>query len=217
MLYKINQMEHYTLTPEDFLSRKERTALMKCCKERAVIDLMKGRRTWVIRYILVDLALYSGLRVSEMCNLKVGDLYLPATDPYIIVRHGKGDRERTVYIDEKLSSHLRWYVEEYKSKTLFQSIEDDAPLFSGQGGKPSPTITLMKSFKEAVHAAQLRDTISIHKCRHTYATYLLHDTGNLKYVQKQLGHSDIAMTSLYANILPEMNGTLANKISRDDE
>jgi site-specific recombinase XerD len=210
-------MEHYTLTPEDFLSRKERTALMKCCKERAVIDLMKGRRTWVIRYILVDLALYSGLRVSEMCNLKVGDLYLPATDPYIIVRHGKGDRERTVYIDEKLSSHLRWYVEEYKSKTLFQSIEDDAPLFSGQGGKHSPTITLMKSFKEAVHAAQLRDTISIHKCRHTYATYLLHDTGNLKYVQKQLGHSDIAMTSLYANILPEMNGTLANKISRDDE
>lgn len=207
---------NYILTPDDFLSRKERATLMKMTRERAELDLMKGRKAWPARFMLVDLALYSGLRVSEMCNLKIGDLHLPAVDSYILVRHGKGNRERTVFIDDNLAGHLRWFLE-YKEKTLLQSVLDDAPLFAGYGGKHSPTITLSKSFKEAVHSARLRDHISIHKCRHTYASFLLHDTGNLRYVQKQLGHTDIAMTSLYASILPEDNGHLANQISRDDE
>jgi integrase/recombinase XerD len=214
--YNIMQQSKYTLTPEDFLSRKERSTILRTCRERAEIDIIKGRITWPVRYMLVDLSLFSGLRVSEMTKLKIKDLYLPASDPYIIVRHGKGDKERTVYIDNKLAGHLRWFID-YKEKTLRQSIEADSPLFSGQGGKQCPTITLMKSFKMAVSTAKLRETLSLHKCRHSYASYLLHDTGNLRYVQKQLGHSDIGMTSLYADILPEENGTLANKIVRDDE
>ena len=59
----------------------------------------------------------------------------------------------------------------------------------------------MKSFKQAIEAASLPKRYSIHKARHTYATYLLHDTNNLRYVMQQLGHSDISMTTLYANIL----------------
>jgi site-specific recombinase XerD len=86
-------------------------------------------------------------------------------------------------------------------------------LFSGRDGKHSPPITLMKSFKQA---AGLPERYSIHEARHTYATYLLYDTGNLRYVMQQLGHSDISMTALYANILPEENGHLANKILRDE-
>lgn len=207
---------HYTLTPEDFLSRKERATLMKVCRERSELDLMKGRQTWPIRYTLVDLALYSGLRVGELVALKIEDLYLEEKDPYIIVRQGKGKKERTVYIDNKLCKHLQWFLT-YKDKSLHQSVTQDAPLFSGHGGNHSPTITLMKSFKSAIHAAGLRERLSIHKARHTYASFLLQSTRNLKYVQKQLGHQDITMTSLYAHILPEDNGILANSISRDDE
>jgi site-specific recombinase XerD len=92
----------------------------------------------------------------------------------------------------------------------------ESPLFTGRDGKHSPPITLMKSFKQAIEVAGLPDRYSIHKARHTYATYLLHDTGNLRYVMQQLGHSDISMTTLYANILPEENGHLANKILRDE-
>jgi len=55
-------------------------------------------------------------------------------------------------------------------------------------------------------------TYSIHSARHTYATLLLAKSNSLRFVQKQLGHASIAMTSLYADVLPEMNQTLANAI-----
>ena len=203
----------YVLTPEDYLSREERKALLKTCQEQTQLDNLNGRKTWPVRYMLIDLALYSGLRVAEMAALKIGDLHLQGNDPYLIVRNGKGNKKRTVYIDGALRNHLREFIQ-YKMKVLRQRIESDEPLFSGREGH-SPPITLMTSFKTACKKAGLRKELSIHSARHTYATYLLHDTGNLRYVQQQLGHSSIAMTSHYANILPEENGKLANMIKRD--
>lgn len=208
-------MKNYVITPEDFMSRKERQQLMKICRERAEVDLNKGRQTWPIRYMLIDLALYSGLRVSEMASLKIGDIAFNEKDPFLIVRHGKGDKKRTVYIDQKLTKHLKEFIN-YKGKALRQSNTSDSPLFAGRDNRHSPPITLMKSFNKAIAIAGLPRRYSIHKARHTYATYLLHDTGNLRYVMQQLGHSDISMTTLYANILPEENGHLANKIHRDE-
>lgn len=208
-------MKNYILTPESFLSRSERYQLMKTSKERSELDLIKGRITWPVRFMLIDLALYSGLRVGEICALNIGDIFLNG-DSYIIVRQGKGEKTRTVYIDDKLSKHIKEFIR-YKVTTLSQPIDPDCPLFAGRGNNPCPTITLQKSFKTAVKAAGIRPELSIHSCRHSYATYLLKSTGNLKYCQKQLGHSDISMTALYTDILPEDNTKLANTISRDEE
>jgi site-specific recombinase XerD len=75
----------------------------------------------------------------------------------------------------------------------------------------------MKSFKTAIIEAGIREELSIHSARHTYATFLYHDSGkDLRFVQKQLGHSSIAMTSVYTDILPEENGKLAQMIKRDN-
>ena len=205
----------YTLTPESFLNRGERKRLIHVCKDRSDDDLLHGRITWPVRWMLVDLALYSGLRVGEIAALKVEDLYLNDNDPYLIVRSGKGRKTRTVYFDLKLSEHLKWFID-FKNYGLLQSNKPGSALFTGRNGGHCPVITLEKSFKKAASEAGLPSRYSIHSLRHTYATYLLNDTGNLRYVQKQLGHSSIVMTSLYANILPEMNGALANKISRDE-
>ncbi len=204
----------YTITPEQFFSRDERKRLMKTCEELAELDMIKGRQTWVVRYMLVDLAIYTGLRVGEIASLKIGDLFLTGNDPYLIVRNGKGNKRRTVYMDKELRSHIKKFID-YKKKSLKQSIDDNAPLFTGREETHSPPITLMKSFKQAIVKSGIRKDLSIHSARHTYATFLLNDTKNLKYVQKQLGHANISMTAHYANILPEQNGTLANKIERD--
>ncbi|MBN2611763.1 MAG: site-specific integrase [Bacteroidales bacterium] len=209
------QRKPYVLTPEDFFNRDERKLIMKTCREFAELDLLKGRQTWPVRFMLVDLALYSGLRVAEIAALKIEDLHLTGNDPFLIVRNGKRGKKRTVYFDKQLAKHLNQFID-YKAKSLKQSIELNAPLFSGREDKHSPPITLMKSFKKAVITAGIRKELSIHSARHTYATFLLHDTGNLRYVQQQLGHSNISMTSIYASILPEENGTLANKIQRDE-
>jgi integrase len=165
--------------------------------------------------MLVDLALYSGLRVSEIAALKIADINLASKDPYLIVRKGKRGRRRDVYIDKALAKHLKEFIA-YKKKALKEPTDPDAPLFTGRDGGHCVPITLMKSFKRAIQEAGLPKHYSIHCCRHTYASFLLHSTGNLRFVQKQLGHSGLNMTALYADILPSENGALANTISRDE-
>ena len=66
----------YAITRDKFLSPKEARHLLKISEERAIIDTIKGRKTWVTRYMLVHLALNSGLRVSEIAALTIGDLHL---------------------------------------------------------------------------------------------------------------------------------------------
>lgn len=210
------QRKPYVLTPEDYFSRDERKQIFKTCQEKNQLDLLNGRQTWPVRNMLVVLAMYSGLRVAEIADLKVGDLYLSGNDPYLIVRNGKGGKKRTVYLAKELRNRLKKFID-YKKKTLNQSVDPEAPLFSGREGKHSPPITLMKSFKKAVFESGVRNKLSIHSARHTYATFLLRDTGNLRYVQQQLGHANISMTAHYANILPEENGKLANMIQWVDE
>jgi len=95
---------------------------------------------------------------------------------------------------------------------ICESVEVDSPLFTGRNGGHCAVITLMKSYKRAIEESYLPLHFSIHSARHTYATFLLHATNNLRYVQKQLGHRKISMTALYADVLPSENGNLANKI-----
>jgi len=210
----MKKQKNYVLTPESFMSEKERKKLLLNCLEKAELDLLKGRIIWPTRYMLIDIAIFSGLRVAEIASLKIEDLYLNSTDPFLVVRNGKGGKKRTVYLDNELKRHLKDYIA-FKCKVLGHSTESNAPLFGGRNNKHCPPITLMKSFKVALAEAGLPSRYSIHSCRHTYATFLLRDTGNLKFVQMQLGHSSIAMTSLYASILPEENSKLANCIKRD--
>ncbi len=205
----------YKITRDKFLDIQERDLLMKSCKELAELDLMKGRRTWPVRYMVIHLALYSGLRVSEIAALTIKDLHLfNIKDCYIFVANGKGNRSRDVYLDRELVKHLKKYVDR-KKKIWRESTEPDSPLFIGQRGKPISSCALEYNFKQALKKAGLpydKDGYSIHSARHTYATILYHKTKDLKGVQRQLGHSNITMTSLYADILPSENGKLANMI-----
>lgn len=201
----------YNIHREKILDSDQRSKLLKTCRDKAELDLLRGRETWVKRYMLVDLVLFSGLRVAEVANLKIGDIELATKDPYLIVRNGKRGKKREVYLDKELVIHLKTFIN-WKKKTMGEEVEPDCPLFSGRNGGHCAAITLMKSFKRAIEESHLPLHFSIHSARHTYATFLLHATNNLRYVQKQLGHSKINMTALYADVLPSENGKLANKI-----
>lgn len=204
----------YSITKNKFLDQDQRGKLIKTCKDLADLDLMKGRRTWIDRYCLVDLALYSGLRVSEIAKLKIKDLDLKAKSRSLFVEKGKGGKSRDVYLDKEITKHLKEYID-FKKKTLREPIDPDSFLFAGRNGNQITTTTLHISFKKAIIKAGLPKHYSIHNARHTYGTYLLHKTENLRFVQKQLGHSAITMTSLYADILPSENGKLADMIREE--
>ena len=201
----------YNIDRGKILDFDQRSKLLRTCRDKSELDLLHGRETWVKRYMLVDLVLFSGLRVAEVANLKIGDIELTTKDPYLIVRNGKRGKKRDVYLDKELVNHLKTFIT-WKKKTIGEEVEDDSPLFMGRNGKHCAAITLMKSFKRAIEESHLPLHFSIHSARHTYATFLLHATNNLRYVQKQLGHSKITMTALYADVLPSENGNLANKI-----
>ncbi len=206
----------YRITRDKFLSPAETRQLLKICEEKAIVDTAKGRKTWITRYMLVHLALNSGLRVSELADLEIGDLHITGvSDTYLIVRHGKGrgtnGKKRDVYIDKQIVKHLRDYIK-FKKKTLLENIDGDAPVLASNKGRKYSTTGLYISFKKAVKATKLPLHYTIHSARHTYATVLLAKTNNLRFVQKQLGHASLNMTSLYADILPELNQNLANAI-----
>lgn len=211
----------YKITKNKFLDIDERNRLLKYCKERADLDKLHGRTTWPIRYMLTDMALNTGLRISEIKALKMIDIHIEKLDSsYLYVRNGKGKRDRDVYLSKKFAKRLKDY-KIYKRKTLRQSIDDESPLFCGTkehlkdktSDKPSTVTSLQISFKKAVEECPgLAKHYSVHSCRHSYGTILYHKTKNLRYVQKQLGHSNISMTSHYADILPSENVKLASMI-----
>jgi integrase len=200
----------YKITREKFFDLQERKAILKTSEDRANADKTKGRMTWPIRYMLVHLALNSGLRVSEIAKLKIQDVKLSIKAPYIFVRNGKRGKSRDVYIDRELTKHLQEFI--LQKKNWNQSTGPEAPLFSGHGGQHLTTTALYISFKQAVRVAGLRNDLTVHSARHGYATLLYYITKDLRAVQKQLGHSSLNMTSLYADIMPEENGEIANKI-----
>ncbi len=203
-------MNNYIITRDKFLSVKERSKLLRCCKKEAKDDLSEQRITWVNRYMLIHLALNSGLRVSEIASLKISDLHLCSKENYLVVHCGKRGKKRDVYLDDEIVVHLKSYIE--IKKHWKEPIDFDSPLFAGRGGNHYTTTALEISFKKAAEKARLPKYYSIHSSRHTYATLLLAKSKNIRFVQKQLGHASIAMTSLYADVLPEMNQNLANAI-----
>lgn len=204
----------YKITRNKFFGVQERSTILKIAEERAIVDLAKGRIRWPIRYMLVHLALNTGLRVSEIAALRLKRVCLNSQPSYIFVYRGKRSKSRDVYIDRELVKHLKQFIEQ--KQVWDQSVDPADPLFAGRNGQFFTPNALYISFKKAVQAAGLRNDLSIHSARHSYATMLLHKTGNLRYVQKQLGHSSLNMTALYADVMPEENGRLANMILNDE-
>jgi len=203
-------MKNYRITRDMFFSESQTKRLLTICRRKARGQPERTERIWLVRHMVVLLALSSGLRVSELTDLCIGDLFLEGTENYLIVRRGKGGKRRDVYLDKRLTQQLRQYI---RQKRMWgEASSSDAPLFAGRGGKHYTTTALYLSFKQVLMAAGLPSHYSIHSCRHTYATMLLAKTNNIRFVQKQLGHASINMTAHYADVLPEMNQALANAI-----
>ena len=194
----------YSITRNKFFDTKEKNAIIENTRNMALRDSKKGNSTWVKRWMLVHLAMYSGLRVSEIAQLKISDIKLDDANPLLYVRNGKGNKKRDVYIDSELVQHLKDFIYQHELTGF---------LFENKQGKAYSTVALWMSFKEAIKDAGLRTDLTIHSARHSYATYLLHKSGRIDEVQRQLGHKSIGMTTLYANILPEERGRIANMIN----
>jgi integrase/recombinase XerD len=172
----------------DFLSFNEIELII------AQIDLSKpegGRNKAILE------TLYScGLRVTELVNLKISQLYL---DVGFIRVTGKGDKERLVPIGKEAIKYILIYKNEIRVHTAPKPGNDDF-LFLNRRGTKLSRIMIFLIIKELVKKAGITKTISPHTFRHSFATHLVEGGADLRAVQEMLGHESITTTEIYTHL-----------------
>ncbi|MBT5465411.1 MAG: phage integrase family protein [Candidatus Marinimicrobia bacterium] len=185
----------WILTFEQLMSEDEVKALRKTLEAAVIIAKSKAHQGAVRDQCIIELALGTGLRVSEISALKVDDIDLKRGGNVLIVRHGKGNKLRQV----KFSSTLKTLIQDY----LDYRASDSEYLFPSQRQDHMFPTAIQKVFKKWAGRAGLPSRFSIHSCRHFYATALLKVSKNLRLTQVQLGHSNPQTTTVYAQALEQ--------------
>ena len=158
------------------------------------IDLSKkeGQRNRA----MIEVLYCCGLRVSELCSLRMSDLYLP--EQFIRVT-GKGDKQRLVPISGRAIAELEAYFCD-RNRIEIKPGYEDFVFISERRKKPLSRIMVVHIIKQLVVAADVKKCVSPHTFRHSFATHLLEGGANLRVIQAMLGHESIATTEIYAHI-----------------
>lgn len=149
------------------------------CRNRAIIETLYG----------------CGLRVSELVELRIGDLDF---DNMLVRVIGKGDKQRIVPMGDMLRSRLEEYME-YR-RTIEPSRDSIETLYLNRRGGKLTRVMIFTMIRRAAAAAGIDKTVSPHSLRHSFATHLLIGGASIRQVQELLGHSDISTTEIYTHL-----------------
>ena len=144
---------------------------------------------------IVEVFFSCGLRVSELVNLRLSDLFL---DDRFLRVVGKGNKERLVPISERAVSELGFWFDDRRQMTI-KPGEEDYVFLNRRGHHLTRTMILIM-IKRLGEAAGIKKTISPHTLRHSFATALLRGGADLRVIQVLLGHADIGTTEIYTHM-----------------
>lgn len=145
---------------------------------------------------IIEMLYSCGLRVSELCQLRLSDLFL---DEGFIRVTGKGNKQRLVPVSPRASEELRrWFAE--REAIDVRPGEEDFVFVSRLRRKRLSRITVFHNVRLYAERAGVHKTISPHTFRHTFATHLLEGGANLRAIQAMLGHESIATTEIYTHL-----------------
>lgn len=142
--------------------------------------------------LMVELMLTAGLRVSELCNLKWKDLR--HRESKILIKEGKGKKDRNLFIPASLMRKLREYKEE---------APESVYVFATRTGKPQDRSTLNKLVKKYAEKAGIDKNVYNHLLRHTALTRMYSKDKDIRKVQQIAGHSSIQTTQIYTHVSAE--------------
>lgn len=171
----------------------------------AQIDLSKpegGRNKAILE------TLYScGLRVSELVNLRISQLYLDVGFIRVI---GKGDKERLVPIGQSAAKYINLYRQTQRQHQQVASGHEDV-LFLNRNGRKLSRVMIFLIIRELAQQAGIKKNVSPHTFRHSFATHLVEGGADLRAVQEMLGHESITTTEIYTHLDREfLRKTLEN-------
>jgi integrase/recombinase XerD len=144
---------------------------------------------------ILELAYASGLRLSELKNLRLEQLHLDAGFINVI---GKGNKERVVPAGRKAVESLNRYIEIGRPKLV--TPKSPANVFLTQRGTPFAAVTLWLHIKNRVRRAGVERNMTPHMLRHSFATHLLEHGADLRVIQELLGHANISTTEIYTHV-----------------
>jgi integrase/recombinase XerD len=160
----------------------------------AQIDLSKpegGRNK-----AMLELLYSCGLRVSELVNLKISQLYFDVGFIRVI---GKGDKERLVPVGRSAVKYVKIYLEKIRNFIPVKPGNEDIVFLNRRGSKLTRVMVFL-IIKELVQKAGIKKAISPHTFRHSFATHLVEGGADLRAVQEMLGHESISTTQIYTHL-----------------
>ncbi|ANF50960.1 tyrosine recombinase XerD [Chryseobacterium glaciei] len=148
---------------------------------------------------IIEVLYGCGLRVSELIDLKISNINF--VENYIKV-NGKGNKTRFVPLADFTADLLKSYIEDTRSKCKINKKYEDSLFLNSRGTSMSRVIVFL-IIKELTDKAGVSKKISPHTFRHSFATHLLQNGADLRYIQEMLGHSSITTTEIYTHLKTE--------------
>lgn len=165
----------------NYLSEKETSRLLSVSSDN------------VRTHLVVALLAHTGMRVGELCSLRISDVDLD--ENVISIHSGKGDKDRIVIIPDYCKS----LISEYLPERYRMSSDSDFLLVSRKGTRFDSS-TIQRMVRELAHEAGIAKRVTPHVLRHTFATAVLRNGGDIRFIQQLLGHASVATTQIYTHV-----------------
>lgn len=175
----------------DTISEEDINRIITCIDNSTDI----GKRNKCILEVLYG----CGLRVSELIDLKISNINFK--ESYIMVE-GKGEKTRLVPLANTTAEFIRSYIHTVRNKTKINKKYEDTLFLNSRGTNMSRVIVFI-IIKELTQKAGISKSISPHTFRHSFATHLLQNGADLRFIQEMLGHSSITTTQVYTHLKTE--------------
>lgn len=166
--------------------------------ERMINSIDTSSKEGIQNKLIIELLYSTGIRVSELVNIKLKDIKIKENQITIL---GKGNKERIVLFGKTAKTVLEQYIKEYKE--YYQGNIMNEYLLINKKGKPLTTNKIELIVKKITRECSLKHNISPHTLRHTFATHMLENGADLKTVQELLGHENLKTTAIYTHVTNE--------------
>ena len=201
--YKFLLIEKITKeNPMEYIEMpKTKKSLPKTLTIEEIDKLLNFKLTDAFSYrnkAMLELMYSSGLRVSELINVKIHDI---DTSNCIIRIMGKGKKERIVPLGDYAIKYIELYIKEYREKLIKKELNEY--LFINNHGKKMTRQGFFKILKQIAREQNIKTEFSPHTLRHSFATHLLNGGADLRSIQEMLGHENISTTQIYTHVSKE--------------
>jgi site-specific recombinase XerD len=197
------KIHHHTLSPKHVMRPRKGFHLPDYFNQSEIAGML-GTTDNLKHKLLIALGYSAGLRRQEIQNLRLVDIDLMRNR--LFIKDSKGKRDRYSLFSMHLHAMLKTYLAEHKPKIF---------VFEGrQPGTKYSTTSMSLTLKKMAKAAGIRRNVHMHMLRHSFATHLLEDGKDIRYVQELLGHQSIKTTERYTHIISDALLTVASPFDR---